>query len=72
MSSEWQPIETAPRDTDVLLALWAYGIPGGERYYQVAQSTDGEHWTTECAPIWKPTHWMPLPLPPVQEPSHVE
>lgn len=74
--SEWQPIETAPRDEIVLL----YGLTAGE----ISGVSDepaicigsrtgkgnypGFEWAcegTDAYAVWaKPTHWMPLPGPP--------
>lgn len=64
---EWQPIETAPRDgCHILLA--GIAEPGG---VVVA------YWNTDVTHQWEcshddqndlygdPTHWMPLPAPPV-------
>lgn len=62
--SEWQPIETAPRDGMPILGYkngnmatvrwlwgdWSLCIPGG-----YAEEDD-----------WNPTHWMPLPEPPAE------
>lgn len=72
--SEWQPIETAPKDgTDVLLfratkyrvlpptvAGWFDKgvIPGWYTYDEPDKAFDGE-----------PTHWMPLPAPPSLQPA---
>jgi len=61
-SSEWQPIETVPKDgTEILLwyadmkavnvAFW----DGGQWRIRYAE---GEH------DLWEPTHWMHLPAPP--------
>lgn len=62
--SEWQPIETAPRDgTRVLLC----GDPGNP------EVVIGANWndivTPNCFHVpgwgyWWPTHWRPLPAPP--------
>lgn len=56
--SEWQPIETAPRETDeddfLLLLFW-----NGEVFIDCLRE-DGR--TYEMGLF--PTHWMPLPGPP--------
>ena len=69
--SEWQLIETAPKDgTDILVAR---RDPDGSEWFVVAQ-----WWVRQFAfmyadvrqsraPIllcFEPTHWMPLPKPP--------
>lgn len=59
--SEWQPIETAPRDGSVI---------------QVRQGHWGPFHVRWTAGIWKaveysagrPTHWQPLPEPPEPTP----
>jgi hypothetical protein len=63
--SEWQPIETAPKDAGSLV-VW-----NGERY-AVAEWTDYYGWWEKRKdPLGEPygirpqpTHWMPLPPPP--------
>lgn len=55
--SEWQPIETAPRDrTDVLVLLANNSVRVAR--YVVGWATVPGGWTLY------PTHWMPLPAPP--------
>ena len=68
--SEWQPIETAPRDR--LLVLWwrptssrlgnpVIGSICGDGPY------DGMWWSGQFGfyqDVWHITHWMPLPTPP--------
>jgi len=68
---EWQPIETAPKDGT---EIWAYN---GEqvRMHWITWEHEGESggmWQyadeilSDVAPdCWQPTHWMPLPEPPV-------
>ena len=59
--SEWQPIETAPKDgTPILTAYYDDG-----KNYRVAPS-----WWNKHLPCWygygriQPSYWMPLPAPP--------
>ena len=62
LSSEWQPIDTAPR-TELYLGV----IYSGEPF--TAFFNGEEHvcqFQTESVPH-KPTHWMPLPQPPERE-----
>jgi hypothetical protein len=71
--SEWQPIETAPKDgtrilgydatdaddTQPQIVCWL-GIPDKPGWYITFDHTpcNGD--------VWKPpTHWMPLPQPPL-------
>lgn len=60
--SEWQPIETAPKDTHILVG------PTKRMGICVAIFTDLDGWETETPSqywsIYTPTHWMPLPAPP--------
>lgn len=70
--SQWQPIETAPRDgTDVLIYVPYY--PDGARietgwfsskgYWEsYSRLYAGEHHSPLCR--LQPTHWQPLPEPP--------
>lgn len=74
----WLPIESAPRDgSDVLLWLPASGgaLRGcwdDDRYAKKPRP----FWTNDCDRLWgrthtrehQPTHWMPLPPPPVSAP----
>lgn len=68
--SEWQPIETAPKDgTRVLLFS-----PGGDGEDPTRQVAEGAWcrvwWRMEAGDYWTtPTHWIALPAPP-KEPGH--
>lgn len=80
--SEWQPIETAPRDGTEILT-WGYLHDDGGPYHPNGMSRLGEMpmmqisaWATEIG-FWysdvfsshghAPTHWMPLPPPPTNK-----
>lgn len=55
--SEWQPIETAPRDeTDVI--VWAHGRAMGARW---TDHGPGECWRVNIMSFVRiePTHWLP-------------
>lgn len=77
---EWQPIETAPKELehigDFILVSepWKHGKNGGyvsaafwgkdEQAWLSATNHDGyEH------SVLTPTHWMPLPDPPISHPA---
>ena len=68
--SEWQKIETAPKDT--VIDVWAVHvdglttrIPGAIQIHQDGWWVDGRG---RRIPLhegkWKLSHWMPLPEPP--------
>ena len=71
-ATEWQPIETAPKD-GTLIDLWAYSKVD-EGYYrypecfwnsaQAEQEGEGYWCTIDLYELNKVTHWMPLPDPP--------
>jgi hypothetical protein len=65
----WQKIETAPKDgTGVILAI-RRGF--GSKILGVTMGSYGingrEQWTTAGNCPLSPTHWMPLPPPPIDE-----
>lgn len=75
---EWRPIETAPRDgTPVQIGRFSdiYGFVGGIGYYINALDISG--WIAICGfdkvagvlGLGHPTHWRPLPEPPLPQPS---
>ena len=59
--SEWQPIETAPKDGTEILGWWKRS-----KTMEVIVWCDIEHnWLdVQDVPTSAPTHWMPLPTPP--------
>lgn len=71
--SEWQPIETAPYNTPVLVVespVFSIAILRGD-----PDDPDFDHWEAtadgqevnqchSCGYVIFPTHWMPLPEPP--------
>jgi len=56
--SEWQPIETAPRDEQVPLLMWT------PHAMAVAYFDNGEWWILGSRSVIEATHWMFLPDPP--------
>ncbi len=61
---KWQPIETAPKNTPVL--IW---ILGEIRHAYLKSGGGWNHWLTVSGKYgmpkdYPPTHWMPLPAPP--------
>jgi hypothetical protein len=75
--SEWQPIETAPKDGTEILLCRAVDADGhsitGKSFgvfCQVAAWWGTERWVVYCSLIhdpslhFEPTHWMPLPKAP--------
>lgn len=64
MTSEWQPIETAPKDGTPIIA-YPHTDGGGVGLAIWSNMTTGQ-WRSEYDREW-PTHWMPLPKPPATE-----
>jgi hypothetical protein len=67
--SEWQPIETAPKDGKTILITNGYWVDRGWFSKSVWLAPAKEGWVTEderdCGQIHRDiTHWMPLPEPP--------
>ena len=62
---KWLPIETAPKDTEVLVG------PTKRMGICVAMNDSRDGWVTETPSEWvsiyTPTHYMPLPAPPEQK-----
>ena len=78
--SEWQPIETAPKDgVVVILGRWMdeFGFVHGYGHFEGRPSAFVSGWITHgFDPVMSnlglasPTHWMPLPPPPEAERHH--
>ena len=69
--SEWQPIDTAPKDGTPILAYRAdhYGKFGNccVTYWRTNKNGNSYTGFGEFNPTyWPPTHWMPLPKPPAE------
>jgi hypothetical protein len=67
LTDEWQPIETAPRHDGPFLA-WNGHWRGVCRYWEPAYPDDPV-WVDETTEFIEPqpTHWMPLPPPPMEQ-----
>ena len=70
----WQPIETAPRDGTEVLVCRVYEDLCRVEYAVAHNYGDGNGWRDMGDLGWagmtgdddnQPTHWMPLPAPPV-------
>ena len=62
--SDWQPIDTAPKDaTSILLGGPGWVAPA--TWDDTLEGTVwGGTWTMASKPPSPPMHWMPLPAPP--------
>lgn len=65
--SEWQPIETAPKDGKLFLGV---SCGNGWTSYNIVMWDWHKNRKTGNFKgprgVWTPTHWMPVPQPPVQ------
>lgn len=70
--SEWQPIDTAPKD-GTQFDLWTVGPSGGpgnripNAKYAKGMNGEWELWGmhNKVSPYLTPTHWQPLPKGPL-------
>lgn len=67
--SEWQPIETAPRDGTLVLLWWdgdfaPVGFWQDGWVYTMTQARNLDGAVIDILLGYEPTHWMPLPEPP--------
>lgn len=67
--SEWQQINTAPQDTDVLVHDPIFGVFTAQFLDGVWYRSLGGHLVSDevGGDDINPTHWMPLPEPPKNE-----
>ena len=60
--TDWQPIETAPKDIGAIIGS------NGQWVLAMRWATNGMTWTSEYhRSAVVPTHWMPLPNPPKEK-----
>jgi len=63
--SEWQPIETAPKDGRAFMVYVVRSENGPHCFAPVSRDSDGGWWDDSTGdaiePIRGATHWMPLP-----------
>jgi hypothetical protein len=75
--SQWQTIETAPKDGTLIIAYQPGGTYSNGIAYPATVGTaswqrdgvGGYGWWGPYNPRDYPTHWMPLPDPPTVEPN---
>lgn len=67
-AQEWRGMESAPKDgTFVLVIDSEYGDHSGAFVAQYSQHSFSGCWLTSHTPhVVRPTHWMPLPTPPIE------
>lgn len=61
--NEWQPIETAPKDGERIIAWWPIGKVIIAHYERGGWESDAM-WERRNLLIPDLTNWMPLPKPP--------
>ena len=67
--SEWQDIDTAPKDGRILIGRGSYDTDNSDDMLAVAMRFQGDLWLRDDAGsgfkvACHPTHWMPMPAPP--------
>lgn len=68
-TDEWQPIETAPTDAEVLLYCPRFGVVRGRWSDERYAKTPRPYWKNDRTNLFgiqetrknQPTHWMPFP-----------
>ena len=71
VTPKWQPIETAPKGESVLLYCRGFASVycGRKRYGNLGEPQQSEFaWRCDSSGRFaSPTHWMPLPPPPLPD-----
>lgn len=63
----WMPIETVPKDgRDVLIGAWYNNGVWSAELAQWRHYANGWRWSYPVGQSGQPTHWQPLPNPPVR------
>ncbi len=62
--TQWQPIETAPRDQSWILAYYSGELDELQSNRCVVRFSDGDWRSDEGVAILPPTAWTPLPEAP--------
>jgi hypothetical protein len=65
--SQWQPIETAPKDGTEVLLYEKGSINIGCYDWCEFENGSFKHWTGLSDSLENPTHWQPLPTPPQEQ-----
>lgn len=68
LANPWQTIETAPKNKVLVWGYWPEQPQKYDQMYRVGElwySGQDEAGCREC-PCSDPTHWMPLPEPPIK------
>lgn len=71
--SQWQPIETAPKDGSPVVVYMPWNGLVRTAHYKPNYTRPFQPWcvhwdmTNKSRPYQSPSHWMPLPPPPQQE-----
>ena len=72
LAGAWRPIETAPKDEDILLGWWQTWpdrVWKQKVGWAAASNTCGHPQVSNAWFDGEATHWMPLPEPPIKEPT---
>ena len=66
--TEWQPIDTAPKDGTYFLAYWRpHEDEPFVKIYHVCHYAHGVIWPSWIIDDDMPTHWVPLPPAPLKK-----